>query len=113
MIQIYLVFAVVLFLVISVLQDDLLEYQYHNYREEWKKDGCPRGFLFSPPRSSVFAYKVLGYRNYKRYEAALWIKNDNKAKQKYIYLRRLNRVWGWYCIGVFPVVIIHIMFFSN
>lgn len=104
MIAAYFIIGVVLFLLGCFLFDDLIKYQYESHHDEWIADGRPRGYGFHPNRSSYLSMCIIGWRHRKKIPG--WANDDDAARIKYGRLIKFNRLWLWYCLLVFPVVII-------
>jgi len=63
--------------------DKLVKIEYRKYKEEWMKDGKPRGFFWAPPQSTWFASSLAMQSLSLKwlFKAPEWVKNDFEAKE--------------------------------
>jgi hypothetical protein len=62
--------------------DRLVKIEYRKYREEWMKDGKPRGFFWGPPESTWFASSLAMQSLSLKwlFKTPEWVTNDFEAK---------------------------------
>lgn len=104
MIALYLLLGVLVFLTGCFLFDDFIEYQHEHYKNSWVRDGRPRGYGFSPKGGSYLSMWKISLE--RRTEPPAWAKNDKVAQEKFRRLTVFNKIWKWYLILLFPVLVV-------
>ena len=84
----------------------LVKLEYANHRPDWEADGCPRGFLWSPPVSgfratlrSGFATNVVSVK--WLFLTPSWARADARAQQLLRRLRICAAVWNCGLVATF------------
>lgn len=95
---------VIIWLGSSFAFDNLIEYQYQNYREEWVKLGRPRGMFFNPKDASYLSLYIASFQ--LPHTKPDWIEEGSRAEELYGNYKIWGKVVKWYAIAFLPLVIV-------
>jgi len=103
-----LIFLITIWILIFILSskafDDLIEYQYENYKDEWLASRKPRGMFFNPRGSSYLSFCIESMFTYRNKPD--WLKGDRNAENLYKKITFWKTIVKWYVIAFIPLVII-------
>ena len=104
MLIVLLIFWIFVFIVSSLIFDNLIEYQNKNHNQAWIFDGKPSGMFFKPINGSNFAMQKLSFSLSK--SKPDWVKGDVTAKTLYAKYIFIGKIIKWYAIAFIPLVLI-------
>lgn len=111
---IYMIFILRFLFLSFKAHNDLVQFEYQNLKDEWEKDGEPRGMLFwrapEPPKKLInrIFWSNPGITAFLwDFKTPKWVKDFPQA-QNYLRSMRLNTLW-WNIGILLPIVLFVIL----
>ena len=106
-VTLFTIFFFLISIIALIVHDLLVRHQYANYRNEWLKEGEPRGFIFKPEGSSYKFYVKNPFSSQK--ENFVWAKNDEHAQKLIRSLDMLHRLVKLCSITYLPILFLMLL----
>jgi len=92
----------------ALLLDQLLRYQYNNYRNEWNQDGRPCGFLWCPPDADWWYTGIFNFFQWRWFfRTPSWIRTNRYCLWKLYWIRCLSVCGSVIGVLIFYALLYH------